>query len=119
MPSDQTYALDSSGWSTAGTVGYKYSGPTGGDGDPVKKVLLRRTPSGNALLKAILKGSIGTQSLDVVPPNLGDDGGIILTIPGGGTYCALFGGAAGGTEVKDDAQLWKVTNATGQGCPVP
>ena len=80
-PSDQTYALDSAGWSTAGTVGYKYSGPTGGDGDPVKKVLVKRTPSGTALLKAILKGSLGTQSLDVVPPNLGDDGGIILTIP--------------------------------------
>jgi hypothetical protein len=117
--SDQTYALDASGWSTAGSVGYKYSGPTGIDGDPVKKVLVKRTPGGTALLKVIIEGSVGTQSLDVVPPDLGDDGGIILTIAGGGTYCATFGGAAGGTEVTDDGRLWTVTNATAQGCPTP
>src|SRR5262249_40417323 len=90
-PSDQTYLLDAAGWSAAGTVGFKYAGPTGGDGDPVKKVLIRRTLGGRALVKAILKGSVGTQSLDVVPPNLGDAGGIILTINGGGKYCAAFG----------------------------
>src|SRR5262249_7031485 len=42
--SDQTYLLDAAGWSAAGTVGFKYSGPTGGDGDPVKKILIKRTP---------------------------------------------------------------------------
>jgi hypothetical protein len=73
----------------------------------------------NLQVKAIIKGNAGTQSLDVVPPDAGDDGGFILTIPGGGTYCATFGGAAGGTEVKDTGQLWKVTNATAQGCPTP
>lgn len=114
--SDQTYALGASGWSAIGSAGYKYFGPTDVDGDPVKKVLVKRTAGGTALLKVILEGSIGTQSLDVVPPNLGDDGGITLTIPGGGTYCATFGGAAGGTEVRDDGQVWKVTNATAQGC---
>ena len=117
--SDQTYLLGSAGWSAAGAVGYKYSGPTDVDGDPVKKVLVKRTPSGAALLKVILKGSLGTQSLDVQPPDPDDDGGVILSIGGGGTYCALFGGGAGGTEVSDTGQLWKVTNATGQGCPAP
>jgi len=114
--SDQTYSLGASGWRAIGTVGYKYFGPTDIDGDPVKKVLLKRTAGGTALLKVILKGGVGTQSLDVVPPNLGDDGGITLSIPGGGTYCATFGGAAGGTEVRDDGRIWKVTNATAQGC---
>jgi hypothetical protein len=82
-------------------------------------VLLKRTPAGVALVKAILKGSLGTQSLDVTPPDPGDEGGIILAIPGGGAYCATFGGSAGGTEVRDDAQVWKITNPTAQGCPLP
>jgi len=116
--SGQTYVLDSSGWKAL-AVGYRYAGPTGGDGDPVKKVLLKRTPAGVALVKAILKGSLGTQSLDVTPPDPGDEGGIILAIPGGGAYCATFGGSAGGTEVRDDAQVWKITNPTAQGCPLP
>lgn len=54
----------------------------------------------------------------MVSPNLGDDGGIILTIPVGGTYCAAFGGATGGTDVKDTAKLWKMTKPTSQGCPL-
>jgi len=44
---------------------------------------------------------------------------IILTLNGGGTYCAAFGGAAGGTEDKDTAQLWKVRNAVADACPSP
>jgi hypothetical protein len=117
--SDQTYVLDASGWSVLGSTGFKYSGPTGGDGDPVKKVLIKRTPGGTAFLKALVKGNVGTQSLDVVPPNLGDDGGVVLSINGGATYCVAFGGAAAGSEVKDDAQGWKMINATAQGCPAP
>src|SRR5439155_25939014 len=118
-PSDQTYLLDAAGWRAAGRVGFKYAGPTGVDGDPVKKLLIKRTPGGTALVKAILKGSVGKQSLDVVPPNRGDEGGIILTINRGGTYCAAFGGAAGGSKTHDNAQLWKITNAVAQGCPSP
>jgi hypothetical protein len=76
-----------------------------GDGDPVRTLILKRGPSGKALL------TVGTQSLDVVPPNTGDEGGVILTINNGGTYCALFGGAAGGVE-SDGPQEWKVLDAT-------
>jgi hypothetical protein len=119
VPSDQTYVLDAAGWVAIGTKGFKYLGPTGADDDPVRKVLVKRTPAGTALVKVILKGSVGSQSLDVVPPSPGDAGGIILAIAGGGTYCANFGGAAGGTETNDTGQLWKITNATGQGCPTP
>jgi hypothetical protein len=117
VDSDQTYVLDASGWSTIGTIGFRYLGPTGPDGDPVDRVLIKRTANGTALLKAVLKGNVGTQSLDVVPPSPGDEGGIILGINGGGTYCVSFGGTAGGTETADQPTLWKVLNATAQaGC---
>jgi hypothetical protein len=120
LDSDQTYVLDAAGWTAAGSVGFRYSGPTGGDGDPVKKLLIKRTPGGKALLKAVLSGSVGTQMLDVVPPDTGDEAGIVLSINGGAVYCAGFGGAAGGAETADDAQRWKVLNAVAQpGCPTP
>jgi len=115
-----TYVLDASGWTSVGTTGFKYTGPTGADGDPVKKVIARVTPGGVALIKVTLRGSIGTQSLDVVPPNPGADGGFVLAIGGGDRYCVALGGAAGGTPRADTARLWKVTNATAEaGCPAP
>jgi len=114
--SDETFVLDPSGWVARGN-GYRYAGPTGADGDPVKKVLLERTPSGVALLKVILNGRVGTQSLDVVPPNSGTIGGIILDVTGGDRYCVAFGGIAGGRTTKDSATQWKVVDATAQpGC---
>ena len=114
-PSDQEFDLPASGWTVLST-GFKYSGPV--LGEPVKKVLLKRTPGGTALLKVILKGNIGTGSLDVVPPNSGGDATIQLRINEGTRYCTSFGGAAGGTTTSDTGQLWKVTNATAQpGCP--
>jgi cysteine-rich repeat protein len=115
-PSDETYALDASGWTPTPT-GFKYQGPTGGDGDPVKKIVLKSTPDGTALLKAIIKGNFGTQPLEVFPPNPGTNGTLLLTINGGGaTYCVSFGGAAGGIVAANAPSLWKITNATGQGC---
>jgi len=117
--SDQTYLLNAAGWTALGSTGWKYSGPTGGDGDPVKKVLLKQTPGGTALLKVILKGSVGTQNLAVLPPNTADEGGLILDLHGGVTLCAAYGGAAGGTEVKDENRMWKLKNPTADGCPTP
>jgi hypothetical protein len=116
-PADQTYALDASGWQPLGAYGYLYRGPTGGDGDPVQRVRIKRTPRGVGLLQVMLRGGLGTQSLDIVPPNLGDEGALALTVNGGGTYCVGFGGTAGGIEVDDSATRWKIINATGQGCP--
>ena len=119
--SDQTYVLDAAGWRAAGSAGFRYSGPTGVDGDPVKKVFLKRTAGGTALMKVLLNGNIGTQPLDVVPPDAGTDGGIVLEIGGGGgRYCASFGGAAGGNELQDDVTGWKVLSATAEpGCVSP
>ena len=118
---DQTYVLDSAGWVRNGPASYRYLGPTGGDGDPVRRVVLRRTGAGKAFLKVLLNGRAGTQSLDAVPPNPGDDGGIILQIGAlGGTYCASFGGPAGGVEQADDASRWRITDPTAEaGCPSP
>jgi hypothetical protein len=117
--SDQTFILDSTGWK-ATRSGFRYRGPTGADGDPVSRVSFVRTRSGTVVLKATLRGILGTQNLDVVPPNTGDSGGAILTINGGGTYCVAFGDAAGGQESLDTAQTWRIMYATAQpGCPAP
>ena len=64
-------------------------------------------------------GQAAPQTLDVIPQNLGDSGGAILTINGGATYCTLFGGVAGGTDVLNAEPCWFVKNAIAQGCPAP
>lgn len=82
--------------------------------DPVRRVILRKNASA-AVLKAVIKGGSGI--VTVSPPNPGDDGGMVLEIGGGDRYCVSLGGAAGGTESRDDATRWKVTGATAKpGC---
>ena len=115
--SDETFVLDPEGWTPLGTTGFAYGGPTGADGDPVRRVLIKRTPRGKAILKAILSGNVGTQPLDVVPPNPGFQAHLVLTIPGGGVYCTSFGGGDEGSEVVDEAGRWKMLNASGKSCP--
>ena len=116
-PSRQSYVLSASGWAPYRGIGFKYRGPT--NGDPVKQVLLKRTPSGTASLTVTIKGSLGTQSVDVVPPNPGTDGGYILDVLGGDRYCVAFGGAAGGAATTNTAQLLKIIRPSAQpGCPV-
>jgi len=116
-PSDQTYLLDAAGWSATAT-GFRYTGPTGGDGDPVRKVILKRTPGGTALIKILLKGNVGTQSLDVVPP-FGVLGGLVLAINGGDSYCVSLGSNTGASTLVNTAQMWKSINATIERCPAP
>ena len=112
--SDQTFSLPAAGWSVSGG-GFKYSNKT--TGGAVRKASIRRTPGGTFQLKVALSGSGG--ALNVVPPNPGDDGGYILTLTGGDSYCVAFGGAVGGTESKDDARTWLVKRPVGQACPSP
>ena len=113
------FLLDAAGWS-ASSAGFTYSGPTGADGDPVRRVVLKRTPAGTSLLKVVIKGSVGTQPVDLVPPNPGTDAAVTLAINGGGdTYCVSLGGAAGGTSGPDTASLWRIRNAVAEpGCPL-
>jgi hypothetical protein len=113
------FLLDAAGWS-ASNAGFTYSGPTGPDGDPVRRVVLKRTPAGTALLKVVIRGSVGTQPVDLVPPNPGTDAAVTLAINGGGdTYCVSLGGAAGGTSGPDTASVWRIRDALAQpGCPL-
>lgn len=116
---DETFVLDPSGWTYTPT-GYLYAGPTEADGDPVKKLIVRRSLlGGKALLKVIIRGNLGTQPVDIEPPLGVADGGIILTINGGGVYCVGFGGAAGGSDPLNSGRVWKIVNPTGKACPVP
>jgi hypothetical protein len=113
----QFFFLEASGWSATST-GFRYRGPTDLDGDPVAKVILRRTPSGTALLKVTIKGSVGVQPLTLVPPNPGADAVAMLSLTNGDTYCAAFGGAAAGQIAANTSTTWKVRNATQQPpCP--
>jgi len=114
--SSETLALDAVGWS-ATRSSYRYTGPTGPDGDSVKRVVIKRTSGGTASITIVLRGNVGTQGIDVVPPNPGTSGGFILDVAGGDRYCIQLGGAAGGTTRRDDARRWDVRNATAQpGC---
>jgi hypothetical protein len=114
--SGQSFFLEASGWSATST-GFRYRGPTGA-GAPVKRIALRRTPGGAAVLRIVLAGSTGTQSLDLVPPNPGSSAIAVLTLADGDAYCVSFGAAAGGQVVANTAHSWKVRNATSEpGCP--
>jgi hypothetical protein len=116
--SGQSFTLDASGWSSTPT-GFKYSGPTGADGDPVKRVILKRSADGTVLLKAVLRGALGTQSLDLTPPDPGSDAAVTLAFHGGGdVYCVSLGGAAGGTVAADTDDRWQLAGATAEpSCP--
>ena len=120
--SDESYTLEAAGWRMVKPLlDYRYDAPAG-DTDPVRSVRLRLLGiRGVARLTAVLEGGVGTTPLAVVPPNAGDDGGVILEIGGGGgTYCVPFGGAAGGSEVRDSAERWKLTRPTSvSACPAP
>src|SRR6185369_12639122 len=75
--SSETFILDASGWRLDGS-GFRYTGPTGADGDPVKRVLIKRKLAGSAAITIMLRGTVGTQPIDVVPPNPATSGGFIL-----------------------------------------
>jgi len=113
--SDHTFNLAKEGWSAIGTVGFKYSSRI--PGGAVRSALLKRTPSGMFMIKLVVQGRGGP--IVVVPPNPGDDGGFILKLTGGDSYCVAFGGAAGGTETADDSHMWAVRNPSASACPTP
>ena len=88
------------GWQVTST-GFVWinQGPAG---IPVKKVIIKKTPGGQFLLKVLLTGDLSGPGVLVAPPAAGTEEGMIFTIGGGGdTYCVKFGGPAGG-EVIDN-----------------
>src|SRR5882724_12151320 len=114
-PSDQTFALPKEGWSKIGTVGFQYSNRS--SPGAVKKAKIKLTPSGIFQIRVLVLGKGGPVSL--VPPNPGSDGGFILTLTMGDSYCVAFGGVAGGSALKNDGKLWSVRRPTGEACPAP
>jgi hypothetical protein len=54
---------------------------------------------------------------DVAPPNPGTDGGIVLTLGTGDTYCIAFGGSAGGAILANTPTRFAVKAPTVEGCP--
>jgi hypothetical protein len=115
-PAEQEFALPAAGWSAI-RGGFRYR-PTAGAASPVALVLVKRTGSGRALLRAKLSGAVGVADLEVVPPNPGEAGGIELEI-GEDRYCAGFGGLAGGEEKEDSATLWRIRRATAEAACSP
>lgn len=121
-PTVQSFDLAAERWHGIEDVGFFYSGPVrnGVPGPPVRRVRIRRSSRGLGLIIVTVRGNVGADPLNVVPPNPGDDGGLILDINGGDRYCVMFGGAAGGNEAVDDDELWRIVSATAQpGCPTP
>jgi hypothetical protein len=100
-------------------LGFKYTNRV--PGGAVKNGYLKKTPSGVFFIKFGISGTYGP--LNVVPPNPGTDGGFILAIGGGDTYCSNFGGAAGGTVTNEPAgnpfKLFAVKNATAETACLP
>ena len=104
----QCVNLPAGNW-TATSVGYKYKDPQLANG-PVKVALIKKTPSGNFLLKVIAKGS----NITVVPGNPTTGYNTNFKINGGGDeYCASNGSA---TPTKNTDKKFRVKNDTGTTC---
>jgi hypothetical protein len=103
----QCVNLPSSGWSTT-PVGFKYKDPQLTNG-PVKTALIKKTPSGNFLLKVIAKGT----GITVAPGNPTTTYGTSFEINSGDQYCASTGTA---TPKKNDEKTFLVKDDTGIAC---
>jgi hypothetical protein len=107
---DQCFSLPASGWSPVSTIGFKYHDATLAEG-PVKTAMIKKTPSGTFLVKAVLKGNGPTQ-IDVAPGNPTDTYATNLTLGGGHSYCSGTGTA---TPNPNDEKTFKVSNDTAPG----
>jgi hypothetical protein len=111
----QSFSLPKEGWRATGSIGFRYTNNV--PGGAIRSASIRRIPTGVFILKIVASGRQG--AVDVVPPNPGSDGGLVLTLNGIYRYCVGFGGAAGGVETADQATKWSMKNPTGQVCPTP
>jgi hypothetical protein len=112
----QIISLPAARWNAGFPDGYGFHAT--GQAGPVRFVRIRKNHRGRFFLKTLLRSGYGP--LTVVPPNPGTDGGLVLTINGGDRYCTTFGGAAGGNETVDNANVWRIINATAEPpCPSP
>ena len=75
-------------WSGDAVKGFKYK-DSKGDNGPVKSAQIKKTPSGNFSIKAVITGKNGT--ILVTPPNPGVSGCAALSLNGGDRYSVAFG----------------------------
>jgi hypothetical protein len=83
------YDMPASGWSAISTLGFKYKDASGAYG-PVKVASIKKTPSGNFMVKANVLGKNGL--ITVVPPNPGIQADTNFSLGEGDEYCSTFGG---------------------------
>jgi len=116
-PTDAFYGLNAADWRATPTGFVFRAGQS--ETDPVLRAILKRSSGGVALMKVVLRGNVGTRDLDVVPPNPSTMASVVLSVSNGGDrYCASYGGAAGGTVVRDDDTQLKIREATAEPpCP--
>jgi hypothetical protein len=131
---DTTIDLPAAGWKATFTrhdwpvyKGFVFSNRT--VGGPVRSLIIRRadyrSPEGTPppevpkpgpfRLKLRLVGHDG--QIDVLPPNPGTEGGIVLTMIGGDAYCVGFGGVAGGDIVSNSERRLSIVRPTAEACP--
>lgn len=117
-PTSQVFSLPASHWKASpGVPGERYQyRDSRGENSPVTRAHIRKSASGVFTIKAKIDGRRDTaQSLDVVPPNDGTDGYMILEILGGDRYCVQFG--ADGKIRNRGARSFRASNPTSEGCP--
>ena len=102
---DQCVTMPALGWSAISTIGFKYKDADLVNG-PVKVALIKKTPSGKFLVKALLKNG-GPVSIAVTPGNQTTSYGTNFTLGVGDEYC---GGTATATPDTNDAVTFKVSN---------
>ena len=133
-PTDQVFTLPAGaaapgvpGWKALGNpvAGYMYKDAAGVNGS-VKTALIKKAGNGAFIVIVNIKGALGPGAqphITVLPPAPGTDGGMRFTIGGGGdSYCAAFGGAAGGKVINAPAKgtpnkLFKIVAPTAEACP--
>jgi hypothetical protein len=88
------HSVSAPGWLSAACPGpgtrFSYGDP-GGENGPVTRAQIRPSPSGLLSIRADLVGRSAAVPLDVVPPNDGTDGFLVLEIGGGDRYCIKYG----------------------------
>jgi cysteine-rich repeat protein len=102
---DQCVSMPASGWSAIGSIGFKYKDMTLANG-PVKVASIKKTPSGNFLLKALLKNG-GPTSITVVPANPSTSYATNFTLGVGDEYC---GGTVSASPNPNNATTFKVSD---------
>jgi len=88
-----------------------------GENGPVTSLTIQQVGR-SFRIRATLDGRGNNPEISVVPPNPGSDGGMIVSINGGDSYCVAFGGAAGGKTTDNDAETFRITHPRLEGCPL-